>query len=107
MTTTSFDMTEIKTPNWRISSVARASTGHSYQITDRRTGSVTYFDNVTVYENIGEIKLYREDEDMGTNGARAGIIRDLDNVPTVILDALKQLEEGGTLTDLGTRLRER
>jgi len=100
-------MTEIKTPNWRLSSVAPQSTGHRYQITDRRTGQVTYFDSVKVYDGgLSKVNLYRDDDDMGKNGARAARFKDTDQFPTVILDALKHLAGGGYLSELGTRVNE-
>lgn len=101
-------MSEIKIPNWRLSSVAQASTGHHYQITDRRTEHVMYFDNVRVFDGgqVDQVKFYREDDDMGEYGARAGRIRNTEQFPTVILDALKTLQGGGTITELGVRVNE-
>lgn len=97
---------EIKTPNWRLSTTSKESTGHHYQITDRRTDSVTYFDSVKVYDGtiVNQIKFFRDDEDMGSNGARAGKIRGTDQVADIVVEALKELENKGTFTDLYTRV---
>jgi hypothetical protein len=99
-------MAEIKTPNWRLSSCAPTSTGNHYLIKDRRTNNVTYFDTVRVYDGglVNEVKLYHNDEPMPSGRSRAGIIRNTEQFDTVILDALKALENGDTITSLGTRV---
>jgi hypothetical protein len=100
-------MTEIKTPNWRLASVSPQSTGHQYKITDRRTGQSVYFDNVIVRQGcFDEVTLWRDDEEGGQNGVKAGKFDNTEQFPEVILDALKHLEEGGLLSNLGTRLNE-
>lgn len=84
-------MSEIKTPNWRLSTVAEVSTGHQYQITDRRTGMVLYFDQVRVWKGgMSKVKFKRFKGDRAT---RAGKIRDLNDLPEVIVDALVEISE--------------
>jgi len=100
-------MAEIKTPNWRLSSVAFRSTGHQYQLTDRRTGTVVYFDSVKVYDgNLSKVCLKRDNERMKCGESRAAKFDNTEQFPAVILDALKHLEGGGTITALGDRVNE-
>lgn len=101
-------MAEIKTPNWRLSSVAPQSTGHQYQITDRRTGQVLYFDSVKVYDGhaIDQVRFKRDDESMKSGESRSGIIRGTGQFDGIILDALKNLQGGGTITEMGTRVND-
>jgi hypothetical protein len=101
-------MTEIKTPNWRLSNVSPQSTGHHYQLKDRRTSQVVYFDSVTVFDGgLNEVKLYRDHHPHGEGDrSRAGILHEPDQLPTIMHDALLHLDEGGKLSDLGDRYYE-
>jgi len=102
-------MAEIKTPNWRLSSVmSTTSTDCHYQLTDRRVDTVVYFDTVKVFDVgcMNRIRLYSDSDKTESGRGRAATYKNTDQFPDVILDALKHLEDGGTLSDLGTRVNE-
>ncbi|WP_226041239.1 hypothetical protein [Natrinema sp. DC36] len=81
-------MSEIKTPNFRLTTCMPVSTGHHYCFKDRRTDMVVYFDEVKVYDGVvDQIKFY------DSNGDRAGHIDDIDPLPQIVIDTLEHIEE--------------
>jgi hypothetical protein len=100
-------MVEIKTLNWRLSSVSPVSTGHEYQLTDRRTGTTIYFDDVRVWDGgLQRVCLKRKNERVKSGTSRGARFDNTEQFPTVILDALKQLDKGGTISELVERVNE-
>lgn len=84
-------MSEIKTPNFRLSTCIEASTGHQYVFTDRRTGTTIYFDQVRVFDPpVNSVKLKRFKGDRVT---RAGHIKSPEDLPDVIIEGLEAISK--------------